>query len=39
MLLQLLSRGIQGEAMPMHGRAGDYIYGDRSLDNIITQCN
>ena len=38
LLLQILSRGIQVESIPIHGQAGDYIVGDRGLDNIISQC-
>ncbi len=39
LLLQMLTRGVQVESIPMHGQSGDYIFGDRGLDNIITQCN
>ena len=38
-LLQILSRGVPVESIPIHGQSGDYIFGDRGLDNIISQCN
>ena len=38
LLLQILTRGIPVETLPMHGQAGDYIISDRGLDTIISQC-
>lgn len=37
-MLQILSGRMQVEPIPLNGQAGDYIFGDRGLDNIISQC-